>query len=489
MPFQVKLENIAELHECIVTDTQPDQFSLTQCTISSDVINSIRTYLFQGSICTITTKIDAAKEKAQRFLPENLETVVGFRETSTTTPGQLVGNYGHGNVKVSANISQKIDAYTVNVTVKKDIPPDQFQKLMEDYGQVITGLINAISAEAQSEAPNVTFTIAENLPKLKPKDPVSEILGKLGSSNDLDELERKIRVTNPGVLFSGIGGCRHGKREILRIYYDIVSPELALFCGRDPNQQGGYLLLGEAGNGKTFLVEALATKLIEELGDKVRFYNVNYSDITSIYRGGEAQSTAKIFELVKRNEEAGIKTLLFLDEIHLIGTRGSGNGPKDEALDTLLAQLAGLRKYQGLTVIGSTYWPLESLDPALVRPGRLSNKIVLEKPNTEERAEIFAIYLQKKAELAARNGNSALFSEVEAPALAALTDGYNGSGISGLVDSVIRYKEDQLRARIVGAQVQKEDFPNYFQPITLEDFRTVLATYVQPVRSSNKLGF
>jgi len=226
--------------------------------------------------------------------------------------------------------------------------------------------------------------------------------------------------------------------------------------------------------------------LKEKLDGQVKFYAVNYEDITSIYRGGEAKATGKIFDLVDQNEKEGLKTLLFLDELHLVGSRRSNSdGPKDEALDTLLAHLDGMKKYKGLTVIGATYLPVEELDPALRRPGRLSKQVTIGKPTEEERAEIFEIYIRQKQEIAEAAGNKNLFGEIDVNKISEATDDFNGSHIAGVVAAVIDWKEDQTKAE---AEKQCIELSEAFTPITTDEFLEVIRSY-EKVERPKVMGF
>ena len=258
-----------------------------------------------------------------------------------------------------------------------------------------------------------------------------------------------------------------------------MRPEIACLFGRDPEANKGYLLLGDSGSGKTLLVKALATLLQRDLADRLKFYNVNYADITSIYRGGEAQATENIFKLVEQNEAASQRTLLFLDEIHLLGSRRKDSLP-NEALDTLLTHLDGMRKYHGLTVIGATYMPRDSLDPALVRGGRLGTSIQISAPNCEERAEIFNIYVQKRKEIASAAGNNCLFDTIDLHQIGKATDTWNGSDIAECVEQVLRKKEEKVRSTVTGNHTSATVMAA-FTPITTQDF-------LHEIKESGKMG-
>jgi SpoVK/Ycf46/Vps4 family AAA+-type ATPase len=340
--------------------------------------------------------------------------------------------------------------------------------VLPEYAKILQACVETHFASASKECPDVLY-VFEPKRRIEYK-PISK------DETALNEIERKIRVKDPEVEFDDIGGCEQAKREMLRICADIEDPDKARFFGRDPHQKRGYLLLGEPGTGKTLLGKALATKLVQNLGDKIKVYFVHYQDITSIFRGGEAIATGKIFEMVQRNEEQGLSTLLFLDEIHLIGSRRADpTGAKDEALDTLLAHLDGLKNYRGLTVIGATYMPVEKLDPALTRDGRLSRWITIEPPTLEERKDIFMIYIDKRKAIAQEAGNEFLFApDLDQDRIAKATEGFNGAHIAGVIERVVDWKYDQT--------------PNLkrFKPITTKNILRVIKNYNKVKRKSGQ---
>ncbi|RMD57514.1 ATP-binding protein [Candidatus Woesearchaeota archaeon] len=337
------------------------------------------------------------------------------------------------------------------------------KKYLSQFFFVAKKIIQAQYKLAKTPVPNITVHIANRMPKKQAKE-----------TKELEQLERKIEISQPNVTFEDIGGLCEPKRQMLTIYEDIVSPNRARYFGIDPDKTKGYLLNAPAGCGKTLLVTALAQKLKSELSDKIKFYKVDYSAITSIYRGGEAQATAQIFELVKENQKKGLKTLLFLDELHLIGRR-TRLGGNDEALDTLLSHLGGLENYPGLCVIGSTNFPIEDLDPALIRDGRLGKWIKIELPNKEERKEIYKITIKKRQEIARRAGNPALFKDIVLDILAKESEDFTGSNIVGVIDKII---EEKRRTT--------DDIRN-FKSITTEDIVKTIRSFEK--QSRKDFGF
>ncbi len=431
----------------------------------------------------------------------SLDTIIGkvnlARETEPLHPERIISRLPDYEILVAgeAQIVLKKDNREYILERKKlnsllrvqqgVVSKEEFKKQLLEYAKVLQVFVE--SFYAQSDIPNNLYVLGSLMPTEYKVSPAQTPFSSNPDQREVDlaELERKIEIVNPNVSFEEIGGSRQAKVEIQRIYSDIIHPEIARFCGRDPDKKKGYLLVGESGAGKTLLVKALATKLKAELADRVKFYAVDYSNITSIYRGGEARATALLFDLVKRNEEQQLSTLLFLDEIHTIGQRKK---EYNEALDTLLAQLDGMTTYKGLTTIGATYLPVDSLDSALLRPGRLSVQISIAQPTNDERQEIFSIYIRQRQQMAAAVGNKHLFTDLDLPRLAQEAQGFNGSHIAGVVEKVISAKEDEMKQKI-DDKASVEQLAHIFTPITMEDFLQAIKRYEKVERASPKIGF
>ena len=352
-----------------------------------------------------------------------------------------------------------------------------FLRTLTEHNEILEALVPSLYA-GSPDIPDVTYFLEMTLERTKKEYKTSS--GSNGHPSEknisLDSLEKLIEIEDPLISFEHIGGCKRGKEEMMMICEDIEQPEIARFFGRDPEQKKGILLCGDYGCGKTLLVKALATKLKKDLLGKVKFYVLHYKDITSIYRGGEAIATGQIFDLVEKNEKQGLKTILFIDELHVVAERRKdGLGPKDEALDTLLSHMDGMKKYKGLTIIGSTYQPLGSLDKALIRPGRFGTWIMIEKPTKEERTDIFGIYIDQRREWAAHHGNKKLFSDLDMEKLSEATEGFNGSDIAQIVEKTVRNRERAARKK--AGHGEKEKILKGFKPVNTAFFLEMIADY------------
>lgn len=356
---------------------------------------------------------------------------------------------------------------------------EQLKAVLEDYQEILTKSVEAYYLKKGQQSPDLIYFLGREItPFLKAEDALKKNeqggLLDLMRDNNLKGLERKIEVPSPNVEYDDVVGLENLKSECQRIYRDLINPERSAFFGRDSSRQRNILINGEKGGGKTMTVSALATQLKRELGEeKVKFYLVEYAQITSIYRGGEAQATSKIFDLVKKNEEEDITTVLFFDEAHQIGTR---QREFNEALDVMLTKLDGLRKYKKTITLASTYMPLEVLDPAFVDRFK---RVEAPPLNLDQKVEIFRKAVEKKRAIAKKAGNPNIFDEIDYEKLKPQLEKLSGRAIgseNGIVEAVVEWKDDHT-----------QDI-NEFTPITTEDILYLLES-LKPEEKTTKIGF
>ena len=153
----------------------------------------------------------------------------------------------------------------------------------------------------------------------------------------------------------------------------------------------GVILYGPPGTGKTLLAKAIAG----EAG--VPFYAVSGSDFVQVYVGVGA---ARIRELFKRARQSE-KCVIFIDEIDALGKKrdggldGGGNDERDQTLNALLAEMSGFNENQGIVVVAATN-RLDTLDEALLRPGRFDRHIEIGLPDVKARLKILELHSKNK---------------------------------------------------------------------------------------------
>lgn len=157
----------------------------------------------------------------------------------------------------------------------------------------------------------------------------------------------------------------------------------------------GMLMMGPPGCGKTYLAKAIAT----EAG--IPFISMSGAEFVEVFVGVGASRVRQLFLKARRLAYANGGCIVFLDEVDAVGRRrafaiGGGQEETNSTQNQLLAEMDGLGdREQNVVVIGATNAPEDSLDPALLRPGRFDRKIYVEKPDLQEREELFKYYLSK----------------------------------------------------------------------------------------------
>ncbi|CCQ97114.1 ATP-dependent zinc metalloprotease FtsH 1 [[Clostridium] ultunense Esp] len=191
------------------------------------------------------------------------------------------------------------------------------------------------------------------------------------------------------VTFDDVAGNEEAKESLKELVDFIQDPEKYIRYGaRLPR---GVLLYGPPGTGKTLLAKALAGEA------KVPFYAVSGSDFIQVYAGLGA---SRIRELFKRAKENG-KSVIFIDEIDSLGKKRkggnshSGSEEGDRTLNALLTEMSGFKGNEGTIVLAATN-RIDTLDEALLRPGRFDRQIEVGLPDVKARLDILKLHSRNK---------------------------------------------------------------------------------------------
>ncbi len=191
----------------------------------------------------------------------------------------------------------------------------------------------------------------------------------------------------PTTRFADVAGYDGAKREIAEVVDFLRNPEHYSQAGAIGPR--GVLMVGPPGTGKTLLARAVAG----EAG--VPFFALTGSSFVEMFVGVGASRVRDLFADARKRAPA----IIFIDEIDAIGQRRGGgvisNDEREQTLNQLLAEMDGFDPATGIVVMAATNRP-ETLDPALLRPGRFDRQVVIPLPNLSERIAILQVHSQSK---------------------------------------------------------------------------------------------
>ena len=193
--------------------------------------------------------------------------------------------------------------------------------------------------------------------------------------------------SSTGIKFSDVAGEDEAKELLTELVDYLHNPEKYTEIGASLPK--GALLVGPPGTGKTLLAKAVAGEA------NVPFFSISGSEFVEMFVG---MGAAKVRDLFKQaNEKA--PCIVFIDEIDTIGKKRDGqfagaNDEREQTLNQLLTEMDGFDSSKGVVILAATNRP-DSLDPALLRPGRFDRRIPVELPDLKGREEILKVHARK----------------------------------------------------------------------------------------------
>ena len=233
------------------------------------------------------------------------------------------------------------------------------------------------------------------------------------------KIRSKVHSETEKATFADVAGVDEAKEELKEVIEFLKDPrKFQRLGGKIPK---GVLLVGPPGCGKTLIARAVAG----EAG--VPFFSISGSDFVEMFVGVGASRVRDLFEQARRAGKASGKgAIIFIDEIDAVGRLrfsgiGGGHDEREQTLNALLVEMDGFDAGQGIILIAATNRP-DTLDPALLRPGRFDRHIIVNFPDIRGREEILRVHTRKIK----------LAPNVDLKSIASQTPGFSGADLANL---------------------------------------------------------
>ena len=260
----------------------------------------------------------------------------------------------------------------------------------------------------------------------------------LGNAMSFGKSNAKIVAEDEtGVTFANVAGQDEAKDALIEIVDFLHEPEKYNKIGAKLPK--GALLVGPPGTGKTLLAKAVAGEA------KVPFFSISGSEFVEMFVG---MGAAKVRDLFKQaNEKA--PCIVFIDEIDTIGKKRDnggmgGNDEREQTLNQLLTEMDGFDGRKGVVILAATNRP-ESLDPALLRPGRFDRRIPVQLPDLNGRIAILKVHAQ----------NVKMDNNIDFNAVARATSGASGAELANIINEAALRAVRQGRDTVSQADLEE----------------------------------
>ena len=240
-----------------------------------------------------------------------------------------------------------------------------------------------------------------------------------------------------GITFQDVAGEDEAKELLTEIVDFLHNPqkytEIGAVCPK------GALLVGPPGTGKTLLAKAVAGEA------NVPFFSISGSEFVEMFVGMGASKVRDLFK--QANEKA--PCIVFIDEIDTIGKKRDnagygGNDEREQTLNQLLTEMDGFDASKGVVILAATNRP-DSLDPALLRPGRFDRRIPVELPDLKGREEILKVHAKKVR----------LGDEIDFNAIARAASGASGAELANMVNEAALRAVRENRKYVTQADLEE----------------------------------
>jgi cell division protease FtsH len=328
--------------------------------------------------------------------------------------------------------AEPVTKYVVPIVGISDIDRDRIRELVQKKGIV------PAYERPPSELPTQIFLYAFPIALLVLFFVILRRTGGAGSALSFGRSRGRMHAQEDlDVTFDHVAGVDEAVEELREIVEFLKSPgKYQALGGRIPR---GVLLVGPPGTGKTLLAKAIAG----EAG--VPFFSLSGSDFVEMFVGVGAARVRDMFS----QAAARSPSIIFIDELDALGkVRGSGypggHDEREQTLNALLVEMDGFSSDQSVIVLAATNRP-ETLDPALMRPGRFDRNVLVDRPDVKGREAILKVHV----------GKIKVDDNVDLKHLAKLTPGFVGADLANLVNEAALLAARKNKNRVTMAEFEE----------------------------------
>lgn len=299
--------------------------------------------------------------------------------------------------------------------------------------------------EIQQMSPLLSFILSWILPlvifigigQLLSKKMMEKAGGKNSMMFGMGKSNAKVYVkSSKGIKFSDVAGEDEAKESLAEIVDYLHDSKKYQEIGA--SMPKGILLVGPPGTGKTMLAKAVAGEA------NVPFFSMSGSEFVEMFVGMGASKVRDLFKQAKEKAPC----IVFIDEIDAIGKKRDGqlggNDEREQTLNQLLTEMDGFEENNGVIILAATNRP-ESLDPALLRPGRFDRRVPVELPDLKGREEILKVHA-KKIKVA---------EDVDYNKIARMASGASGAELANIVNEAALRAVRSHRAYVMQADLEE----------------------------------
>lgn len=328
------------------------------------------------------------------------------------------GNVGRVNIKEQSNTivftdKEEKTIYQTAMVDDPDLTDRLYQAGVSFYGEEIKQTSPILSFLMTWILPLLIFGV---IGELLARQFMKKAGGKNAMSFGMGKSSAKIYVkSSDGIKFSDVAGEDEAKENLTEIVDYLHNPDKYKKIGA--SMPKGLLLVGPPGTGKTMLAKAVAGEA------NVPFFSMSGSEFVEMFVGMGASKVRDLFQQAKEKAPC----IVFIDEIDAIGKKRDGqiggNDEREQTLNQLLTEMDGFEGNTGVIILAATNRP-ETLDPALLRPGRFDRRVPVELPDLKGREEIIRVHAKK-----IRVGDNVDYSKI-----ARMASGASGAELANIVN-------------------------------------------------------